>query len=496
MKKVFYPLLFVLTFLSAKSQQTLDAMRYSQDDIYGTARFQAMGGAFGALGGDLSAINLNPAGSAVFLNNFSSITVTNANRRNASNFYGTSNTITDSSLDLNQFGGVWVFSNANPDSKWGKFTLAMNYDKTNNLRNSTFSQGINPTNSIANYFTSYANGIPVNVLNSNSFTNLNYAEQQGFLGLQGGLIQAIGASQYASAVNTNGNYYQENSVESLGYNSKIAFNFATEYDKRFYFGINLNAHFTDFRSTSSFYEDYQDSPGNNPSDGVQASRFNNELYTYGSGFSFQLGAIAKVTNEFRVGLAFESPTWYNLNDELLQTLSVNCPSCGPRDDTYFVDPNIIILYPTYRLQTPAKYSGSLAYVFGNSGLISVDYGIKDYSTAQFRPRNEFVDANSSISSTLRMANELRVGAEYRIKKWSLRGGYRFEESPFKDTKTIGNLNSISTGFGYNFGMFKLDMAYTHARRENNTPFFTQGLTDAARIEAVQNNVTLTLGFEL
>ena len=39
------------------------------DNTVGSARFQSMGGAFGALGGDLSAININPAGSAVFIDN-------------------------------------------------------------------------------------------------------------------------------------------------------------------------------------------------------------------------------------------------------------------------------------------------------------------------------------------------------------------------------------------------------------------------------------------
>ena len=34
----------------------------------GSARYISMGGAFGALGGDVSAISDNPAGSSVFLN--------------------------------------------------------------------------------------------------------------------------------------------------------------------------------------------------------------------------------------------------------------------------------------------------------------------------------------------------------------------------------------------------------------------------------------------
>ena len=40
---------------------------FTKENIDGTARFNAMSGAFGALGGDMSAIESNPAGAAVFL---------------------------------------------------------------------------------------------------------------------------------------------------------------------------------------------------------------------------------------------------------------------------------------------------------------------------------------------------------------------------------------------------------------------------------------------
>lgn len=496
MKKIILLLLIGFTFINVEAQQISDALRYAQDDITGTARYRAMSGAFGALGGDLSALNVNPAGSAIFINNFSSVTLSNDNKKNKSNYFGTQTDAQDSSTDLNQLGAVWVFTNYDNNSKWSKFSLAVNYEKTNNYNNSVYSEGFNPNNSIANYFTSYANGIQENVLTGNPFEFLNYNEQQAFLGYNGFLINPTIGNQYVSAVNPNGNYFQENSVEAMGYNGKLAFNLATEYEKRFYFGLNLNAHFSDFRTTSSFYEDYDDSPGTNPATGVQASRFTNELYTYGNGFSFQLGAIAKITNEFRLGLAYESPTWYNLNDELRQTLRIECPDCGTNNGTFFADPNLAIVYPTYRLQTPAKYTGSLAYVFGSSGLLSLDYTVRDYSGMKFRPANEFMQSNASINSDLDVSNEIRVGAEYRIKKWSLRGGYRFEESPFKNNSTIGNLNSFSSGFGYNFGNVNLDMAYSYAKRENNQAFFSQGLVDAAQIQAIQNNVTLTLGFEL
>lgn len=496
MKRIISLLLISLTITSVKAQQISDALRFAQDDVTGSARYRAMGGAFGALGGDLSSLNVNPAGSAVFTNNFASVTLSNFNQKNKSNYFGSEMEASDTSFDMNQLGAVWVFDNYDLNSKWSKFSIAVNYDNTNNYNNSIYAQGYNPTNSIANYFTSYANGIPENVLTGNSYEFLNYNEQQAFLGYNAYLINPATGNQYVSAVNQNGNYYQENSIESSGYNGKLAFNFATEYDKRFYFGLNLNAHFSDFRTVSSFYEDYADSPGAVATTGVQASRFTNQLYTYGNGFSFQLGAIAKVTNAFRVGLAFESPTWYNLNDELKQTLSVNCPDCGTNNGNFFADPDLVIFYPTYKLQTPSKYTGSVAYVFGTSGLLSVDYIVRDYSNMKFRPANEFIQSNASISSGLDVSNEVRIGAEYRIKQWSLRGGYRFEESPFKDNSTIGSLNSFSSGLGYNFGTIKLDMAYTYAKRENNQGFFSQGLTDSAKVNAIQNNVTVTVGFEL
>ena len=59
--------LFVgLLCLSLNAQSLNDALRYSQTSLSGSARFSALSGAFGALGGELSAISVNPAASSVF----------------------------------------------------------------------------------------------------------------------------------------------------------------------------------------------------------------------------------------------------------------------------------------------------------------------------------------------------------------------------------------------------------------------------------------------
>ena len=157
----------------------------------------------------------------------------------------------------------------------------------------------------------------------------------------------------------------------------------------------------------------------------------------------------------------------------------------------------LLKYPTYKLQTPSKWTGSLAYVFGKSGLISLDYSLKDYSKTRFKPNDSFFrPLNATIESQLDLVNELRIGGEYRIKEWSLRAGYSYEESPYKNKKVLGNTTGFSTGFGYNFGSTKLDLAYAYSQRKSQQAFFTQGFTDGPNVTTKNNTVSLTLVFEL
>ncbi|HEX9150832.1 MAG TPA: transporter, partial [Flavobacterium sp.] len=259
MKKYLFLLITGFTFSAAQSQEITDAMRYAQDNLNGTARFRAMGGAFGALGGDLSSLNINPAGSAVFLNNQIGMTLSSYNTKNNSSYFGTATTEKENSFDLNQAGGVFVFNNRNTNSNWKKFSVGVNYDNINNFNNSLFSAGTNPNNSVDNYFLSFANGVPLDVLENSSYANLDHGAQQAYLGYQGYIINPDtndpNNTQYGSNVPAGGNYYHENTVSSNGYNGKLSFNAATSYKDQLYIGVNLNSHFTDYRQSSSFYEE-------------------------------------------------------------------------------------------------------------------------------------------------------------------------------------------------------------------------------------------------
>lgn len=494
MKKILLSLLIGGSF-AANSQETTitDALRYSVENLTGTARFRAMGGAFGAIGGDMSAINVNPAGSAIFNHNQATISLSSFNKSNNANYFGTSSKTNENSLDINQVGAVFVFNDNAGKTGWKKFVLGLNYENANNFDDFIVSEGVNPYNSMDSYFLRFANARPGNIEGA-YYGDVDFIDQQALLGFDSYILDydSTGDSYYSN-VPTGGNYYHKNTIQAKGYNGKFSANFSGAYNDKLYVGMNMNFHFTDYVRTSSLYERNSNSINNTPNNyGITAARFNNEVYTYGAGFSLNLGAIYKATENIRVGLAYETPTWYRLNDELTQTISTSS-SNGIDNFEDYINPNVVNVYPTYKIQTPSKLTGSATFLFGKKGLLSVDYISKDYAKTQFKPNNEiiFSSLNTQIKNELQDTYELRVGGEYKIQKWSVRGGYRFEQSPYKVDLAFGDLFSYSGGLGYNFGESKLDISYTNEHRNRTEALLTSGLNDPARIKNYNNNVTLT-----
>src|SRR5690606_15578334 len=355
------------------------------------------------------------------------------------------------------------------------------------------------------------NGIPLDLLQTRPdetsgdlyiYLGENYGNQHqtAFLGYDTYILEAsdpdnLDNTSYYSNV-PSGSYNQSVYNTQTGYNGKLAFNVATEYNKRFYFGLNLNAHIVNYNKVSTFNES-NSNPVNPTGETIRNIRYQTNLYTYGSGFSFQLGGIARVTDDFRLGLTYQSPTWYELYDELIQGISVNREVAGGGMSNAHFNQGIINIYPEYKVQSPAKYSIGGAYVFRDFGLISIDYSMKDYSGTRLKPKSDdfFRFQNSLMADVLDITSEVRVGAEAKIKQWSIRAGYNYEQSPYKNGKTIGDLQQYSAGLGYNFGATKLDLAYSRASREYNQALFNTGLTDTSKIEMTTNNVFLSLLFE-
>lgn len=393
--------------------------------------------------------------------------------------------------------------------------MSINYDRISNFNDFWNARGLNTnddgnfSNSIASFFYDYADGqrlADISAINGESIdrayreigNEFGFGNQQAFLGYESYILDPEFDDDDNTAYFSNvaaGNFNHNYTYRATGYNGKMSFNFATQFEDKLSLGLNLNSHFINYERTSVL-----DESNNNAGSVVNHIDFRNSLYTTGAGFSFQLGGIYNVTPDFRIGLVYDSPTWYSIDEETTQFIRTERDVSGVAT-TQVVDPQVINVLPRYQLQTPSKITASLAYIIAKRGLISFDYSNQNLANTEFGPTNDpyFMDQNIYMQNTLTNVSTYRVGAEFRvIDLLSLRGGYRYEDSPYKDGVTVSDLNGYSFGIGFSFGNTKLDFTYDQANRsyQNNLYNLIGGGSPFASIDRKNQNFTISLGFSI
>ncbi len=505
MKKICLSIIVLISGI-ASAQNLTDALRYSTDNMNGTARYKAMSGAFGALGGDFSAIGLNPAGSAVFSSSEFGLTFGDTSLKNKNMYFGTNTDNKSSNFSLSQFGVAFVFP-TNPNSNWKKFTLGFNYQTTKNFNANDLVFSGTSNKSLGDYFLHFANGkrlADIEVVTANGETiqsvyrylgnEFGYGHQQAFLGYQAAMVDPVttnaNETNYTTGVSSQAT--QSINISTEGGIRKYNFNIGTQYGENLYLGINLNSHTVDYLRVMQHAEKYSPAEAN--------SLFRTELKTTGSGFSFQLGAIVKATDNLRLGASYESPTWYSLEDETLERLRASLYDNTSTLITEDISPNVINVYEKYKFRTPSSWTASVAYVFGKNAILSLDYIYKGYGNIYFR--TDYLKAeNEIIANELTDTNTIRLGGEYRFifnqkNSLSLRAGYRYEQSPYKNTKFIGDLNGYSFGIGYAFSGLRFDVSYDVAKQTNQYQMYESVLTTPAKIDATRSNLLFTVSMKL
>ncbi|MCF6278779.1 MAG: outer membrane protein transport protein [Flavobacteriaceae bacterium] len=442
MKQLFYLGAFLCSILITAQDNNISlgyndlGVLFSGDDNNGTARSRAMSGAFGALGGDLSATEINPAGMAIFLKSEFSASLSVRNQTIKSNYYGTNTSLEDDFINLPQAGAVFVFESGN--SKWMRTAVGFNYSISRDFNN----------NWIANGNSDFATFI----------TDSNYTDDGD-------------DTNDIFYLNTDGQEFQN---YTSGKNNKYTFSIASQYSDDLYIGVSITSNDLSFYQATTLIEDNNDGNGNT---NASESFLRNYLLTTGTGTSFTLGLISKPTNNMRLGLSYQSPTWYNLFEEY-----------DDEFETSALD---------YTLRTPSKLTGSFAYVFDKNGLISLDYSLKNYSNIKLNSFVNFNDVNQVFDTDFKSSSELRVGTEWRHKKASFRGGYHFEQSPYKDALSSDDLKGYSFGLGYNFGNVKLDLSYENSNRTDVYDFYPQySEVNAAELDFDTSKITATLVFNI
>jgi hypothetical protein len=140
MKKfLFLVSLSVATQISAQTPE--DALRLSWFAPNGTPRSNALGGAMGSLGGDLSATSINPAGLGFYKSNEFYISPNFNANKNQFNYFGNKTSIDNNNMNLG-ISGI-VFADENRRNKYKKNNFSISYTKLADYNNSYSFKGQN-----------------------------------------------------------------------------------------------------------------------------------------------------------------------------------------------------------------------------------------------------------------------------------------------------------------------------------------------------------------
>jgi hypothetical protein len=496
MKKAILLIILVSAiFLRANSQNVDDALRYSQVFYNGSARFMGMGGAFSALGGDLSSISLNPAGTGVFRSPEISLTLPQ--------MYYNDNSATWNNSTRSNFSNPWkmgqigVVINLLPASSRGtglvNLNLAYSFNRTNNFSENVTIQGISNNSSIMDAWISQANGHTKNQLGN-----------AAGLAVQTYLLDTLSGSnnQYASILsfygeNANNAYGQtiRRVITNDGYSAEHAISIGGNLSNIFYFGATLGINKINF---SGLYQHEEIDDANLIYD-FKNLTYTDHLEATGTGYSLKLGAIVKPVDFLRLSLALHTPVYYRISEYYFDNLASTFDTYVDGQNTYEAS-NKPMRY-RYTLTTPFRVITGVAVQIKKLALLSLDYDYVDYSMAQFSKASDdynYTDENQSIRDILKSTSNLRFGAEFRIGNIYLRGGYSYYGKAFNSSEPNKYLDykGPSLGFGFRQQKFYFDISGSKLSGTSKYYMYNDpGYLDATTIETSRITVSATLGFK-
>ncbi len=508
---------------TAFSQSLLDAYRYSQTELNGTARVLGMGGAFGALGGDISVMNANPAGLAVY-HSSEVVTTFSLSAINAkSNWLGNQVKEGKNTFNFDNIAYVGYFPTGN-DEGLVSWNVGFSYNRVKNYRrNYTLNTSGNLHTSLSEYVAVRSFGLPASDLsgtdNYDPYSN-SQNDWLSVLGFQGGytIPQSNDESVYSSA------FYDPDNQEYLNlqgaelrvseWGSVDRYNMAFGLNISEFLMLGADVSITDLKyEYESGYDEGFD----------RSSSLYLDIYSIsdGTGFSFNIGAIVRPVDFLRFGVAYNSPVWYKMTDYYQGHAGTNIPFLS---DPEFSASTPDGAYYDYEYRTPDKWLFSAAAILGTVGLISVDYELSNYKNMRMYQSDGSSDivTNGDISDNFKIGNTVRVGAEFKpTPQFAVRAGVAYSDSPYKDPIKNGNveiatagtlphytmdkgLTSYSVGLGYRFTPnFYTDLACVFSSRKEDAYVFSSMMENGTKILEAQpatlktntTRVALTLGYK-
>ena len=478
-------LLATATCFAAYSQGAYDAWLFSENNYEGTARTVAMGNAFTALGGDLGAVTINPASSAVA--GYSQLTLTPSLTFS-----------TNMATGVPYQGSVDPYFQKTMKSRMTKagipnigFSFNYKTGRSSGLKAMTFGFIANQTNSWCedvfaegtNSQTSFLAAAAADATSS-GFTKEDFLNGKGYwadiVGYRSGMFSEStltnGEKVFVAATETlfdndeivqSGEVGQRYGRSVSGNKYEYLFNFGANISDFVYVGASLGINSISYDYTHYFKENaidpyifeniFTDSNG-----AELTTYFNNATYKHsysadGTGIFGKIGVIVTPGAGLRFGAAIQTPSTTTIKEQWqdMASTSFTDSSCNGEAESD-------LGRSEYTFNSPWRFNFGLAYTLGRFAVVSADYEVADYGGMRYMTDDMgdedfeyFEEINEDIRETYGAEHQLRIGAEVKpLSFLAVRAGYNLKTPALKMDKKVENgeepiyYQNLSFGIGY------------------------------------------------
>ena len=530
------------------AQGSMDAYKISQYDLNGTARYLGMGGAFGALGGDISAMGTNPAGLGIYRSSEVVTTLSLSSINSKTDWMGTNMSDKNTKFNFDNIAYVGYFPTGN-DEGLVSWNVGFAYNRVKSFNRNYKMQHGQGGYSISDYIAAVTNlgdATGDKLWSTNSYNPYLSQNWLSVLGYNGGLIDSNNRQSKNDFFSTLGYFDQNNKWQPLEIQSadmvvnekgaidKYDLSFATNVSNVFFIGATLSITDLDYKMSCYYDEDFGFFDDKAPySDHLY---WDNYSSVKGTGYSFNLGVIARPTDFLRLGVAYNSPTWYKITNYYSAEAGVYVYDYY-QDGQNPLDPKNNNLdrkastptdfYTNYRVRTNDRWIFSAAAIIGTRALVSVDYELTNYKSMRLYDNDgrETID-NESIKSDFGVSGMLKAGAEFKVTpQFAVRIGGAWQSSPAKNYLRYGETDEIAevftpgtrtaysvdyhtnyytVGLGYRFTPhFYADLACVYRMQKENVYPFSNVINNSealalsipSTLKTNTTRVALTLGYK-
>lgn len=507
MKKILTAAL-LLTSMSISAQETYQNAEVATEELNGTARYVGMGGAMEALGADLSAAGQNPAALGLFRRGQVSASFGLTQQPNGGNNGGDSK----ANMNVDQLGVVFTSrTGRNSMVNFGfGYRKSANYNQMLDIAGKPL-----PYSADGKTYGSSQNTLTYEKfdmkLDDLAFSQPDYLYSETMMMVkddEGNVVYDCYSSDAYVL-----------SRERKGYTGSFDFMLGGNYNDRFYYGLSATIASVNYKNNTYYGETVIDD-----SECIGTVEMSDERKITGTGFNIKGGVILRPIegSPFRLGLSFETPTWYSLTTKN-STEIYNGTDRGAAQGKYMANGEAY----DYEISTPWKFGISAGTTVGKSLAIGATFNYADYSSMKTRiidgdHYDWWTDSyytsshkddvmNNHTDNALKGVSTFKVGAEYRIvPEVAFRLGYNYVAPMYKETATRNYTllspgtyyssttdftnwkatNRFTVGLGYTFDNFTVDLAYQYSTTEGDfSPYYMKcsSYTIAAEPVKIKND---------